>query len=98
MKSDSKSKSQLNKSPSKQLYSFPKDPRFHHRIATEGTDRFYEIPNTNKHRAYCFAKAERLPRNQKQLSISPDASTYSLKGISEINKDLKKGVSFATGR
>ncbi len=90
------SENQLNRSPSKSLFSFPKDTRFKNEMSA--CDKMYNLPSLKPSKYGVSIGKGHKSDFTKDLTISPPASRYSRISFFEENKKRGKGYSMALGR
>jgi hypothetical protein len=92
----------LNRSTSKQQYSFPKANRFGSSKTEHSEDHFYDIPSTKSRIASSMGREQRSTFDNKN-SFLPGPNNYSYRmdgefGSGGLQKQNKRGCYFALGR
>lgn len=88
----------LSKSKSKQLYSFPRSPRFTNTLRNGMVDAFYEHNAKNTQKSFSFAKSQRLKTEDYVNKNSSNQFLYDVEGEIERKLKNKSGVKILYGR
>lgn len=88
----------LNKSKSKQLYSFPRSPRFTNTLKKDVIDAFYEHNAKNTQKSFSFGKSQRLKTEDYANKNSSNQFLYDVDGEIERRLKNKSGVKILYGR
>ena len=94
--SEIKHNNPLNNSTSKQQFSFSKLNRFNNRVRTEGTDTYYELPDTKDKKTFSFGKEHH--KIKINTHVSPPPGSYEVEGDFERIIRKKEGGKITYGR